>query len=386
MRTRTKANKNLVCIYCRSNKVIRHGKTSTGNPRYRCRQCERTWVQEKTETFRPDIVSLVEAYLSGKTFRDLVEIYKSSPLRINKKVREFLENCPHWEEYLDVCVPKHNVKLAFLIGRTFAAATKQKNEHRMFLAMAVDALSNVVLGFEISEFDNFHTWYKLLSRMNDRGIECPTFMTNGSVHIEEAILKAYPKSNIRLLFHSNYRDRELMCCLSRLQINQKLINDAIVAFQICSNQNLNKYLKINNNKYFEDMLRNSQESFYRRLRERMDNKNKIRIEGIYNAFQARFEKFHMLKSDPFPLANGWIARWMTQNLEIGFSRLSIYMQIPATTSLKLFSCGQTPQIQFLTSDSPKLKNFIVEVSARALQLPIFYNRCEMKLDKCSLYY
>lgn len=385
MRIRTKTTENFMCIYCRSNKVIRHGKTSTGKPRYRCRQCGRTWVQEKTETVRPDIESLVEAYLSGRTFRDLVEIYKSSPLRINKKIREFLANCPHWEEYLDVCVPKHYVKLAFLVGRTFAAATKQKNEHRMFLAMAIDALSNVVLGFEISEFDNFHVWYTLLSRMKDRGIECPTFMTNGSVHIEEALSKTYSSSNIRLLFHRGYRDREISCCLSRLQINQKLFNDAIVAFQICNNQNLNRYLKMNNNKYFEEILRGSTEFFCRRLRERMENKNKIRIEGIYNAFQTRFEKFHMLKSDPFPLANGWIALRMTQILEIGFSRLSIYMQIPATTSLKLFSCGQAPQIQFLTSDSPKLKNFIIEVSARALQLPIFYNRCEMKLDRCSLY-
>lgn len=159
------------------------------------------------------------------------------------------------------------------------------------------------------------------------------------LHIDDALSKTYSSSNIRLLFHRSYRDREISCCLSRLQINQKLINDAIAAFQICSNNNLNKYLKIGNNKYFEDILRGSQEFFCRRLRERMENKNKIRIEGIYNAFQARFEKFHMLKSDPFPLVNGWIAFWMTQNLEFGFSRLSIYMQIPATTSLKLFSCG-----------------------------------------------
>lgn len=80
-----KHNENLTCIYCKSSKVIRHGKTATGNRRYRCRSCGKTWVIEKAETIRPDIVSLTEAYLSGRTFRDLVEIYKSSPLRINKK-------------------------------------------------------------------------------------------------------------------------------------------------------------------------------------------------------------------------------------------------------------------------------------------------------------
>lgn len=384
MRTKDRTLEHINCIYCRSHKVIRHGKTSTGNPRYRCRQCGRTWVQEKAEIIRPDPVTLVDAYLSGRTFRDLVEIYHSSPLRINKKVREFLEDCPHWEEYLDLCLSKHHTKMIFLIGRTFAAAVKQKNEHRMFIAMAVDALSTAILGFEVSESDNYQTWYNLLSRMQARGINCSTFMTNGSVHIEEALANVYPNSKVRLFFHRNYRDREIFCCLSRVQINQKLINDAIHTYDICNNQNLAKFLKIMSNDYFQDILRNSSEIFCRRLQERLKEKDTNRIEGLLNAFESRFEKFHMLKSDPFPLVNGWIARWMTQNLDIGFSRLSIYMQVPATTSLQLFSCGQVPPLQFLPSDSTKLKIFIIEIAARSLQLPIFYNRCEMRLDKCSL--
>lgn len=378
-------SENITCIYCKSNKVIRHGKTSTGNRRFRCRSCGKTWVMEKAETIRPDIVSLTEAYLNGRTFRDLVEIYRSSPLRINKKVREFLEGCPNWEEYLDLCVSKHNVRLAYLVGRTFAAATSENPKHTMYLAMAVDSLSNVILGFELSEKDDYNTWFRLLERMRGRGIEVPTFMTNGSIHIEEAANAVYPNATVKLFYHRFYRDKEVQCCLARAPLNAKLINDAIYAYEVCNNHNLSRYLKITNDKFFHEVLKSSPEYFCNRLRERLDNKPKIRIEGLYNAFQARFEKFHMLKSDPFPLVNGWIAKWMVQPLDIGFSRLAIYMQLPVLTNFRLFSCGQIPVLNFFSVDSPRLKTFIVEIASRALQIPIFYNRCEMKLDKCSLY-
>jgi hypothetical protein len=340
---------------------------------------------EKAQTIRPDIVSLTEAYLSGRTFRDLVEIYKSSPLRINKKVREFLEGCPHWEEYLDLCVPKHNVQLIYLIGRTFAAATVENPKHTMYIAMAVDSLSNVILGFELSDKDDFKTWFQLLGRMRNRGVIPSTFMTNGSIHIEDAVNTIYPNSTVKLFYHRFYRDKEVQCCLTRAPMNIKLINDAIYAYEVCNNHNLSRYLKITNDKFFHEVLKSSPDYFCNRLRERLDNKPKIRIEGLSNAFQARFEKFHMLKSDPFPLVNGWIARWMLQPLDIGFSRLAIYMQLPVITSFRQFSCGQVPNLNILSVDSPRLKTFIVEIAARALQIPIFYNRCEMKLDKCSLY-
>jgi len=46
--------------------------------------------------YRPDIADIVEAYLTGPTYRDLVNVYHSSPLRINQKIRDFLEGCPNW--------------------------------------------------------------------------------------------------------------------------------------------------------------------------------------------------------------------------------------------------------------------------------------------------
>ena len=112
------------CIYCKSVKVIKHGKTVTGNRRYRCRNCGKTWVLEKNETVRPDLSAIVEAYLSGRTCRDLVSIYHSSPLRINQKIREFLNGCPSWEEYLDACIKKHEPRLVYLIGRNFSCSSK----------------------------------------------------------------------------------------------------------------------------------------------------------------------------------------------------------------------------------------------------------------------
>jgi transposase-like protein len=104
------------CPYCRSAKVIKHGTTSVGNTRFRCRNCGKTWVTERKDAGKPDISDVVEAYLNGRTCRDLVEVYHSSPLRINQKIREFLDGCPPWEEYLDSVVKKHEPRLIYLFG------------------------------------------------------------------------------------------------------------------------------------------------------------------------------------------------------------------------------------------------------------------------------
>ena len=39
----------------------------------------------------------------------------------------------------------------------------------------------------------------------------------------------------------------------------------------------------------------------------------------------------------------------------------------------------------LDDDSPLLKTFVIEIAARGLQLPVISAKCEMKLDKCSLF-
>ena len=374
-----------ICVYCKSSKVIKHGQTSTGNKRFRCRNCGKTWVLERKETIRPDLADMAEAYLSGRTCRDLVPIYHSSPLRINQKIREFLDGCPHWEDYLDACVRHHHPRLIYLIGRNFSCSTKNSKGNTMFLAMAIDSLSSVVLGFEIGQKDSRDVWLSLMDRMNCRNIICPTFMTNGSKNIEEAVNKVSPYSTTRIFYHKAYRDKELNCCISRLPINNKLLNDTIKAYDTLKNHNLGDYLKENNNKRLKDYLLASPEMFTKRLKERLESRPKIRIEGLTSAFQMRFEKFHMLKDDPYPLINGWIAKWMTNRLDFGFSRLAIYTQIPSIINFKMFSCGNLPYKLNLKDDSPQLKSFVIEIAARALQVPVFFSKCEMKLDKCSLF-
>jgi transposase-like protein len=378
-------NKKPSCVYCRTTKVIKHGKTSNGNSRFRCRVCGKTWVQEKYDNLRPELADIVEAYLSGRTYRDLVNIYHSSPLRINQKIRDFLEGCPPWEEYLDAFIQKHEPRLIFLVGKEFACACKNSKNNKMFVAMAVDGISTLVLGYEIAPKESINVWTQLLDRMNCRGISCPSYLSNGAKCIEEAVNTVFPEATLRITYHKAYRDSELACCLSRLAVNNKLINDAIRAYESLRNHNLTKYLHNLNEQRLKDVLFNNPESFIRRLKDRMNHRPKTRVDGLMTAFQTRFEKFHMLKDDPIPIINGWIARFMLSRMENGFSRLSLYSQIPSTCSFKAFSCGNLPTVLELQEDSPLLKSFVIEITARGLQLPVFYFRCEMKLDKCSLF-
>ncbi|TAL67762.1 MAG: hypothetical protein EPN82_13395 [Bacteroidetes bacterium] len=376
--------KNPTCIYCKSSKVIKHGQTSTGNKRFRCRNCGKTWVLEKNETIRPDTHEIVEQYLGGRTCRDLVDVYHSSPLRINQKIREFLEGCPHWEDYLDLSVSHHETRLIYMIGRNFSCLAKGSKSNQMFLAMAVDALSTVVLGFEIGRKDSKTLWTHLLDRMSKRGIKSRTFITNGSRQIEEAVQQIYPEADLKITYHKAYRDKELTCCLSRLPINPKLFNEALKSFEFVKKENLLHYIKDINGHKTKELLKQSQDVFAHRLRERLDNKPRARIDGLGTAFKMRFEKFHMLKENPFPVINGWIAKWMLNRLEFGFSRLAVYMQMPVATSFKNFSCGSLPELLQLGEESQILKVFVVEIATRAVQIPGVNFTCEMKLDKCSL--
>lgn len=379
------SSKNPPCTYCKSSRVIKHGKTTTGNPRFRCRNCGKTWVLENHEPIRPDIADICEAYLNGRTCRDLVSIYHSSPLRINQKIREFLHGCPNWEDYIDAYVPNHEPRLICLTGKYFSCANKSASSNTMYLAMAIDSLSNTIIGYQIGRREGRNIWLSLLDRLNCRGIICPAFISNGSKNIEDAVKTVFPYSTLKINYHRAYRDKEISCCLFRLPINNKLINDAVKVYNSLDNNNLSKYLKLKKNKHMQDILFSSQEEFIRRVKERIENKKTTRIEGIANAFQTRFEKFHMLKENPEPLINGWIAKSMLNRLSVGFSRLSLYKQIPITASFKDFSCGKMPVQLELSEDSPILRSFVIEIASRGLQLPIVFNKCEMKIDKCSLY-
>jgi hypothetical protein len=78
----------------------------------------------------------------------------------------------------------------------------------------------------------------------------------------------------------------------------------------------------------------------------------------------------MIKYDPEPIINGWIAWWMLIPLPIGFSRLSLYLQNPHETHFKDFHCGNPPKRLDLPLDSPEMKTFIIELAVRSLHIPI----------------
>ena len=96
------------------------------------------------------MAELVESYIGGRTYRELTDVYKSSPLRINQKIREVLDGCPNWEEYLDACVTVHEPRLVYLVGRYFSCSDPSAEDNLMFLALAIDSLSTMVIGYCLS--------------------------------------------------------------------------------------------------------------------------------------------------------------------------------------------------------------------------------------------
>jgi len=358
------------CPFCHSTRIIKHGKTSTNNPRYRCRYCQKTWVQSKLFKPTPDFGELAEAYLSGLSYRDLRSIYHSSPTRINQKIREYLTGCCQWEDYIDAASPKHEARLIHLVGKKFKCNSCDSKDNFMFIAMAIDALSSVVLGFEIAKRESKDVWTTLLDRLNCRGFICPTFMSYGSKIIEDSLKIVFPYSTSYINFTRTCYDNKLKKDLYYSIDSRKLIMEAINAYETNQFTKLENYLIIFKDKRMKNIVLNSKDDFFNRLNERIKMKRTTRFEGLLAAFQARFEKFHMIKYDPAPIINGWIAWWMLIPLPIGFSRLSLYLQKPYETHFKNFNCGSPPKPLDLPLDSPEMKTFIIELAVRSSHIPV----------------
>jgi len=364
-------DKNTVsCPFCNSSRIIKLGKTSANVQRYRCRFCHKTWVQNKSIKQKPDFGALTEAYLSGFSYRNLRSIYHSSPIRINQKIREYLIGCASWEDYLDACTPNHEARLIHLVGKKFKCTMGCNKGHTLYLALAIDALSTVVLGYEIGKEESEEVWIRLLDRMNCRGFVCPTFMSYGYKTIEEALKIVFPYSTTFNNFTRAYYDKQLKTELFYSFDTNKLIAKAINAYKNNQSTQLENYLIIFKDRKMKQLVLDSKDYFIDRLQERINRKKTIRFEGLLMAFQKRFEKFHMIKCDPKPIINGWIAWWMLVPLPIGFSRLSLYLQHPSKTYFKNFNCGTPPTPLNLPIDSPEMRNFVVELAVRSLHIPI----------------
>ena len=350
----------LVCPFCHSSRIVKHGRTSANTLRYRCLSCKRTWVKDGCSRPGPDLGALAESYLSGSSYRDLRSLYRSSPIRINQKLRE----------YLDACTPKHESRLIHLVGRKFKAKVNDSGEHSMYLALAIDALSTVVLGFEIGDCESENVWLSLLDRMNCRGFACPTFMSYGFKVVEDALKVVFPYSETLHNFTRTYYDKQLKEELSHSFDTRKLILEAVRDNINDGSCRLEDYLVIFKDKRMKQIVLNSKEYFLRRLQERMIQQPCTRFEGLLGAFEKRFEKFHMIKYDPYPVVNAWIAWWMLDPLPIGFSRLSLYLQCPCETHFRNFNCGTLPRPLQLPLDDPATRNFVVELAVRSLQIPV----------------
>ncbi|MCL4538659.1 MAG: transposase [Bacteroidetes bacterium] len=360
----------LVCPFCHSSKVVKHGKTSANKLRYRCTCCKRTWVKNGVDRQSPDFGGLAGAYLSGSSYRDLRSVYRSSPIRINQKIREYLSGCSSWEEYLDASTPKHDSRLIHLVGKKFKANVCESREHSMYLALAIDALSTAVLGFEIGESESENVWMALLDRMNCRGFVCPTFMSYGFKVIEDALKVVFPYSETLHNFTRTCYDKHLKDEVFHSVDTKKLIREAINAHMNDHSCRFEDYLVIFKDKRMKQIVLDSRDCFVKRLQERISQQPVTRFEGLLGAFETRFEKFHMIKYDPYPIINAWIAWWMLEPLPIGFSRLSLYLQCPCETHFKNFNCGTLPKPLGLSIDSPEMRTFVVELAVRSLQLPV----------------
>lgn len=360
----------LACPYCHSSRVVKHGRTSARNVRYRCIFCKKTWVQNKVNQPRPDFALLTEAYLTGYSYRDLRLIYRSSPIRINEKIREYLQYCPSWEDYLDACQSKYQPRVIHLVGCRLKCKSSNSMDHSVYLALAIDALSTVVLGFELGSDESKDVWLRLLDRLNCRGIICPTFITYGQKIVNEALGIVFPYSDALHNFTRILHDRELKEEVSRINDPKKVIREAIEACRNDEDSPKECCLELFKDARVKQLVYESKDFFLRRLIERLDQLASLRSEGLVKSFQVRCEKFHMIKNDPFPIVNGWIALWMLEPLPIGFSRLSLYLQYPCETHFRNFGCGILPKRLDLPVDSQEMKTFAVELAVRRLQMPV----------------
>ena len=112
----------------------------------------------------------------------------------------------------------------------------------------------------------------------------------------------------------------------------------------------------------------------KRFEENFQNKYANRLEGFVATFQKRFEKFHMLKCDPYPIINGWIAENMLKRLDIGFSLLSLYLKIPVFTSFKNFTCGNLPYVVGFDKYNKIESALAVELAMRQLFIKSYYSK------------
>ncbi len=359
------------CPYCQENHVRRHGTTPKGSVRFRCLNCSKTWTHQDNPREKPDSDVLASIYFQGLSYRQLRTIYHMSPMRINYRIRNFLHNCPSWEKYLDLCVKEQKYKVINLYGITLQASRKKTGGYNLYIALAVDAMATMVIGFEIGQGETEAMWKKLLVRLKVRGVTKARFLFNiSNSNIRKSVQEINPQSSVKDFSFRFVYDRRLEERLDTPRGVEDIMDNTIINILSPFDFFSDGYLAIFKDPRMKNVLLKEREQVLQRLLVRIQSLSTTRLEGLISALEKRFRAFRFLKEDPWPIINGWIAWYMVQNLEIGYSRLSLYLQKPSITSFKQFSLCQIPQEQVI--DSPdRLVRFVVEIATRRLQLPLF---------------
>jgi len=361
----------ICCPSCESSHIIHYGRTNKGTERFHCMDCNKTW-SDYLKRECPSIVELVEEYLLGETYRQLQEKYHLSSHHLNERIRCFLSHLPNWECFIDLCVPKNrDSRLIHLFGLEFNCYDHEINDHKMYLALAVDAISTLVLGFEIGNIGSDDIWYYLLDRLNCRGIICPIFLSTSLPQIDDALKLIFPQSTQLTNYYRYVYDRDLQKRVKLTKETDRLLTEAFASYQNVIKPQFREYSFMFKEKNMRDILQLSRNYFVQRLETRITTRTLRRIEGLKEHFIERFKGFRILKDDPFPLVNGWIAQSMLQPLDFGFSRLSLYMQIPVNTFFKDFSENKLPEKMNFDERSDEMRKFVIEIAIRGLQISNF---------------
>lgn len=368
-----KESSNISCIYCQSESVIKHGKTRSGDPRFRCKECEKTWVKGIVLYNKPDISAIAESYLLGHSIRELVPFYKSSPHRINTKIRAFLGQTQSWESFLDKSSEVRNTDVVYLQGVRFNCSFNSPDENEMYVAFAIEGLSSNIIGFEIAEDNTEEVWSKLIERLSQRNYNIKTFLTRDIKAVETPVYENFKDSRVKLYLHKLNRDKEMAnrCCLLENQtLRDKLIDDALKFYSKLDNQSYSSYLKNRFDMDIKSCIKQDCDRFFECMMKNCGTESESRLEQLIVEFQTRFEKFHALKTNPYSIINAWVGLHMLRPMECGFTRYSLYNQLPCKCSFSCFASNHNDeQCEFIPNER-ELNSFANEVTIRALHLPI----------------
>ncbi|MBX3044054.1 MAG: IS1 family transposase [Candidatus Kapabacteria bacterium] len=378
------SDKSIKCLKCESTKFVKHGVTPKGVQRFKCLDCLKTWTDGRKSLHNIDLSYISQLYLGGKTTRELVKYYPTSPVRVNHRVRTFLNECPDWHDYIDRFLPIRKTKQLFISGKKFHCSWAGGESNDMYVAFAIDSMTGFILAYQLSCNDSQDVWAALFDNLKKRNINTHSFLTNGSDNSQKVLDIYYPDVDKRITYHKNYRDREIGCCLSRLSPSEKLISDSAKIYFVNGNLMLADILGYKTESQLYSFLLRNQEEFTDIVKERLNQRTKLYNDNIPILFQKRFEKFHLLREDPVPLINSWVANMMLSPDAKGISRLALYTQKPYLLSFKDFTENKIAKPEHDGISINYLEKLLLEVTARGLELPIYVSECSFDIGKCLL--